>query len=1099
MKNLKKVLCVLVAVLMLLQVAAFAMSTNGVDYTVSAPDENGNMTVTATAFAGAVDENGAKLATAVYDANGNVVSADKNVVTGSSYLKNTVTMKEGQTVKSFVWDANNNPVETTATKDIVAINPEDVEITFNNIDFETYVGEALTFDADDHEKEYTVFFDDKEEFAIPKVRVKTKENGIKYVLDEQEGKTIITFYAGNKIITTDPTNAGTVTNKSGEQKNRYAYLVNKVERLDETYTYEIVEKVVVNYDYTSGGKYWTKADLANPTDVGTWYNNVVPYMASKKYDVAAGQTKNITLTLNGGALSYLIIVKAKDNTKDVIVKSDGSDLPWAVSDPETNSSTGIQGVSAYNYRLNDDGTRDFSAGFEKSRATGVGYSTANIAATNNGKAISLPIGRNTQNSDGDYISGSDLASDRATITGNRMEYTNIPEEYLGQNYITLPNAAITNCTFTITVNDNIDSIVVFSTSNAATQTIKDSEDTNPWTYTKGDYGRRRYQNTVNAATFAYLEVLGYDANKELLGGRYRRFNLLQELKAKYGGNDFSLKTESAYQYTTQMNADHSSTYKSTYHQDYIELGNTVPTPVITNPEICYEDYVAYCTEKGLTPLTLANMVKDNSQSPKIIDFEPHMHSVFADRQTSSYGYGSRPCTGALLHSPDGFNFENATFIAPNLNWQNAESTFRTYFKDVDSYNKPLYSFTANRDCRVVLVYQHIGKGDNWLRKTDSDWDYFALDVADGFHIMELSILAGNDANIKDLGTCFTYNNFFTKDFLKGEEIVIKSTGGSSVPMVFVFENDDFSHNNDLTDIKVAGESLADFDAAKTTYTYVLSEEQIANTTAPVVTATALDPTSDVEIIYNKTFPGGATVKVTDAHGFVKKYDVNFECNIDMVYDIVMCNNNSYTYNALRVESVKSTGEIVSSGEVTYTFSFADGALGGTSTTKAKYVKGGTVVGALGYTDRANYKIESIPDESYIGKDRIVGAIGWYNGADQMKTAFVGNKTTRDTGDKRVELTPLGDTYIPNWLNFKTKRAATVKVCNVANDMTELSASGYVLESDTSARFVIDINGSDRNQSYIAVKKTSADTTVSVPNAHTGDSAYSVVLFYADWE
>ena len=73
-KNLKKVLCVLVAALMLLQVAAFAMSTNGVDYTVSAPDENGNMTVTASAFVGGVDENGAKFATAVYDANGNVVS-----------------------------------------------------------------------------------------------------------------------------------------------------------------------------------------------------------------------------------------------------------------------------------------------------------------------------------------------------------------------------------------------------------------------------------------------------------------------------------------------------------------------------------------------------------------------------------------------------------------------------------------------------------------------------------------------------------------------------------------------------------------------------------------------------------------------------------------------------------------------------------------------------------------------------------------------------------------------------------------------------------------------------------------------------------------
>ena len=183
MKNLKKVLCLVVAALMLLQVATFAMSSNGVDYTVSAPDENGNVTVTASAFVGGVDENGAKFATAVYDANGNVVSSAQGESAGAKVFNNTVTMKEGQTVKSFVWDTNNNPVETTATKDIVAINPEDVEITFNNIDFETYVGEALTFDADDHEKEYPVSFDDKEEFAIPKVKVKTKENGIKYVLD----------------------------------------------------------------------------------------------------------------------------------------------------------------------------------------------------------------------------------------------------------------------------------------------------------------------------------------------------------------------------------------------------------------------------------------------------------------------------------------------------------------------------------------------------------------------------------------------------------------------------------------------------------------------------------------------------------------------------------------------------------------------------------------------------------------------------------------------------------------------------------------------------------------------------------------------------
>ena len=1089
MKNLRKVLCLVVAALMLLQVAAFAMSTNGVDYVVSQPDENGNMTVSASTFIGGVDDTGAKFATAVYDADGNVVSSAEAESEGGNRLKNEVTMKEGQTVKSFVWDENNNPVEKTATKDN-GINPEDVEITFNNIDFETYVGEALSFDADDHEKEYVVTFLDKE-LALPKVKVKTKENSIKYVLDEQEGKTIITFYAGNKIITEDPTNAGTVTNKSGVEKNKFAYLVNGKERLDEGYTYEFTEKVIITYDYTSGGKVWTDGDIATAGDIRTWYNTVVPYMASKQYTVAEGQTKSITLTVSSPECASLLIVKGKDNTKDVLVNSDGSALTWATSEPVT-SSSGIQGISAYNYRLNPNGTRDFSQGLEKARATGVDYSTTKITGSS---STTLWIGRNTQNSDGDYVTGTVLTSERSPISGNRMEYTAIPEEYLGHNYISFPKKTVTGCTFTITVNDNIDSIVMFAIDKSSSYGIKDSEDTANWAFTKGDYGRRRYQNTVNAATFAYLEVLGYNSNNELKEGRYVRQNLMDELVAKYGANNFKINDSSLYQYKSQMNTSQSAVYKATYHEDYVEVGNTVPTPLITDPELCYDEYVAYCTEKGLTPVTLAALTKDNTNSPRIIKFGSHMPSVYADRS----GFNQRSGTGALLHSPDGFNFDNAVYIGTNLNWQNAESTFRTYFKD--GMDRPLFSFTANRDCRVVVVYPFKANVNSWIGKADGGWDHFALDSENSFHVMELSILAGSDSAIRDLGSCFVFCQFYTKDFLKGEEIVIKNTGSSNAPMVFVFENDEIPHTPDLADIKVAGESIADFDAATTTYSYVLSEEQIASTTAPVVTATPADPTSDVEIVYNKTFPGGATINVTDAHGFEKTYTVNFVCDIDMVYDIVMCDNNSYTYTALRDEYYASTKEPISSGEVTYTVAFTKGTMGANNNTVAAYVKGGTVVGALGYTDRDKYLIESIADESYIGKDRIVGSIGWYNGADTMKAAFHGAKVSRTSGDKTVDITPLGETYIPNWLNFKTKRAATVKVCTVAdtNGFANLTRAGFEKEANTASRFVIDINGSDRKHYYAATKNVAADTTVSVPNAHVGDSAYCVVLFYADWE
>ena len=147
------------------------------------------------------------------------------------------------------------------------------------------------------------------------------------------------------------------------------------------------------------------------------------------------------------------------------------------------------------------------------------------------------------------------------------------------------------------------------------------------------------------------------------------------------------------------------------------------------------------------------------------------------------------------------------------------------------------------------------------------------------------------------------------------------------------------------------------------------------------------------------------------------------------------------------------------------------------------------------------KIASIADESYAGKDRIVGAISWYNGAQTMKTAFVGGKTTSTVNGITTVLTPQGEIYIPNWLNFKTKRAATVKVCNYGNtgNYANLERSGFYQEADTTARFIIDINGNPREQRYICAKDVDADTVVSVPNCNTGDSAYSVVLFYADWK
>ena len=92
----KRIVSLLLICLMLTSVA-FAGNTTFVDYTTVT--EDGVTTVTATALANGSDE--VKLYTAVYDANGNLSGAKEASAKDGNLLKNSVTLGEGQTIKSF--------------------------------------------------------------------------------------------------------------------------------------------------------------------------------------------------------------------------------------------------------------------------------------------------------------------------------------------------------------------------------------------------------------------------------------------------------------------------------------------------------------------------------------------------------------------------------------------------------------------------------------------------------------------------------------------------------------------------------------------------------------------------------------------------------------------------------------------------------------------------------------------------------------------------------------------------------------------------------------------------------------------------------------
>ena len=226
----KRIVSLLLICLMLTSVA-FAGNTTFVDYTTVT--EDGVTTVTATALANGSDE--VKLYTAVYDANGNLSGAKEASAKDGNLLKNSVTLGEGQTIKSFAWEGDKNtPVEKVATYN-KAIDEADVEITFGDKSFEEFVGSALAFDDEDSVAEYTVKLGESNigsdgNITLPYPEVSLKDNGMYYdVAIDEEAYTVTIRIMSGRTVTYDDT----YTSKAKE-----------------TYAPRYCETIVISYEMT---------------------------------------------------------------------------------------------------------------------------------------------------------------------------------------------------------------------------------------------------------------------------------------------------------------------------------------------------------------------------------------------------------------------------------------------------------------------------------------------------------------------------------------------------------------------------------------------------------------------------------------------------------------------------------------------------------------------------------------------------------------------------------------------------------------------------------------------------------------------------------
>ncbi len=1116
MKNTLKTLLCLSLVCALVFSCAFAAEIYSVNYTTG-QDKEGNTTVTASTTVNYVEgaDDNVKFVTAVYNvADGSLVSVDsaKKVTTPGTNkaLANTVTVKDGQIVKSFVWkDSDNAPISLPATYKS-DISTEKVNLTINNKSFEEYTGEPLVLTngvTSQYTKNVSVDADGCIRFPIVQANIKDSSIQVDVKNDEENLKTIITVKSGRA-----------ATPWEGDLNYDTTYGTR------ELYSWESVATVEINY--VTDKNEVPASDIVNKGNVSiskadnsTSFNK--GYVRDYTNATFEGGYKDISLPMTNMERSVLVVLVpkytaedatleskiARNKATDILVKKNTdntySPITWTVD-------TGV--VIDYDYQTDTEGNVIYK--YQPELYATYGQMASGVTTlTKDGTTTTVATGafKGLVSGDGHYVSGSRISSNQApTTVSNRICFHTVDASLEGCEYILKTwegSGTNYNATLTFSVNDNLGKILIFS-KNDMTSALGISTESAP---TLAD-------GSTASLTKDYTLPIPYHMNTDVhtkaLTVQQRILTFAKWINDGVIENFSDIYLGSA---TGSSSQDRFIRYALAGNKPWYEAkADTELATVLSGMTEVNEENVLKVAEMLALEINAKNVniikeleftLKKNYPEcavlePRVMPFSTESGSMFIDRA----GYDERTSinttngndtdVGGLMHYPASLNLDNCVYIASGLSNLIYDQTANNGkpFKN----HEPYITITPVYDAEILVFST---AKDAWYTSDEAKeegWAYTALSRSEeGIAVVERHLDAriafdknyaltdknknydiDGDKKISDeeyeeylkdknktyptMGSAFPYAHMYTKKVESGAKGVVRGVA-ADLPLIFVRPTTLSDYSAKLASISVAGEEIADFDADTKTYNYVLSDAQAAADYAPVVEATAADCTADIKVTYDKTFPGGAKITVTTPFGEEEVYQVNFICNQDMVYDIVMCDNNVLTYEGK-----------------THNFSTGPIARG---TTSAIYLKNGVTVGANGYIDRDTYFIKSVDDKTYEGKDHIIGGIDWYNGNSTLANAF--NSAT----------------VIPSWLNFKTVRDASVKVC-MFNDKAsaKLTACGFTKEANTASRFTTNLNADKlRTHGVVYTKFAKGGTTFSVPNAHDNDNTFSVVLFYADWK
>ena len=1102
MRNIKRIsLAVLLVVVMLVQTLPAFAAVSPIVYEYG---EDGSVI----SYAYARDlENGAVLYTAIYDAEGNFVSAVKSPVADKAgYLKTTVTPKEGQVVKSFLWDKSSNPFVTEGEYGD-SINMDDVTITINNNDLREFIAEdaviadGASFDIDVYENGLK---------STPEVRASSKdsqvESSVKYSNDN--ATVTITFTKGERLISDKSV---TATNKNG------------VSLFSERYEKPLKATVTVNFVRN----YLSDQDLVPGSPCGGIMNvNSCDYHFKKDYTLAEGETvKQINLGFASlPTQSSVVIIEPKDKSADrmTLVKSDGTAPSW---DDDT------QVIKEFNYNT----------------YTPVAYNKRNttlITATNQTiwACRELLFGDEGCEISSRYLGDRNPQFGGYNIYGIDGSKTSAMAQALeGCNYIVFYSGDKTNVGASFYVGEDV-TVHVFSNSTAVKPAdIVDGAFVEWDSSCKGTSKlNKRYQNSVDAISIAWLIREGKITEADILYQKNQNawYDTNGDGKRQYGdattneGLSYLLGSDRVPEgYITGANmsayylrrhdaiayliAESGST--SGWGFDYL-TGKDIPNSILPyyySETYKYTDYLAmwkdwsYSYDRAPlvtdyvheTAINVENMPMAKGTEtatytgvinvPEGVHFKPI--SLFADTITPDRTglevdangiLKNVNGTGALRQYPDGFGLEDATFFCfTNGPVNDAGYIYGSagYYDQVPpkgSYHDmwivkgtcyPWYSFKVSRDAEIYVF----ATADVKFLEDDPNYDKAHI-ASDADWIRIYRNMNNNPVNY------YSLNRVYSTTAKAGSTIEMKTPGnGEVLYCVFVKEAQNPEINTKLASLCVNGVEVDGFDPEVKEYSVEITDP--SSLTAPAVTAVAEDASSTVEVIPAKEFPGSAKVIVSSINGGTDVYTINYTCDATMLTNLEIMDN--YVVPKTMFQWAIDSGKLTYTSENDYTIS-------ATSNHRPEYFKNGMVVGTKGFNART-YPIGVINDKTIEGKDVIVPSYAWIDST--MNATEAGFISAGQTGGVAVD----------NWLNFDISRKATIKLFTSgvsAGFKNKLISQGYSVAEDKGYYYVVhNANGGALRNYNMMFTKTFDAGTVSIPNGFTTNDMYTVVIDYADFE